>query len=409
MLSCEAYGKKGAASLKIGYFITLFPYRESLQDPGLTHSYPVGGAELWAYQLAHQMAKLGHDIVVFTTSADSKNHVEEEDGIKIYRYGTNIKIEKARFARDMFCKSLQHDVDIIHVHYALPPAEIAGLIYAKMKRKPLVVTYHGDEMPGYGSLIRRIGLSLQDKFIVPIILSRARVITCNSVYYIPVSRILPRYRAKIIPVPPGINADKHIEPYSKKKCREKLSLYKDEKIILFVGTLINYKSPDLLIKAMPAIIEKNPDARLVLVGDGPLRGELEHLANDLHVKHATRLVGAVPYGATASYYGAADIFALPSTGNTESFGIVLLEAAVAGLPIIVSSLDTFRAFITDGYNGLVAKLGDIDSLAGTINRLLSNPALRQEIGEHARTSVRNYSWENIAVMVEKIYREIAKI
>ena len=389
--------------MKIGYVASLFPYRESFQDSGFSHRYPVGGAENWAYHLAHQMAKLGHEVVVFTTSVDSKNHVEEQDGIKIYRYGTNFKIEKARFSLDMFCKSLQHDVDIVHLHFALPPGNLAGLFYARMKKKPFVVTYHGDEMPGYGSLIRRVGLGLQDKFIVPVILSSARFITTYSDYYISVSRFLPKYREKIIAVPQGINPEETGVAYSKEECREKLSLHKDDRIILFVGALINYKSPDLLVKAMPAIIGKNPDARLVLVGDGPLRGELERLTNDLRVAHAIKFVGAVPYDATALYYGAADIFVLPSSGRTESFGMVILEAAVAGLPIVVSSLDTFRAFIRDGYNGLVAKLGDIDSLAETINRLLSDPALRQEIGEHARISAKDYSWDTIAKRIEEIY------
>jgi glycosyltransferase involved in cell wall biosynthesis len=394
--------------MRVGYFATLFPYPESFTDPELSRRYPIGGAEVWAYHLAHQMAKLGHDIVVFTTSIDSKNHVEEDDGIKVYRYGTNIKIAKARFSLDMFCKSLQHDVDIIHLHNAVPPAEIACLIYTKMKKKPLVVTYHGDADYN-GRLIRRVGLQLWDKLIVRTILAKASVITCNSVDYIGVSRILPKYREKIIVVPPGINANEYGILYSREECRGKLSVHKDDIIILFVGALINYKSPDLLIKAMPAIIKKTPNARLVIVGDGPLREGLERLANDLRVNHAIRFVGAVPHNATASYYGAADIFVLPSTGRTESFGIVLLEAAAAGLPIVVSSLDTFRSFIRDGYNGLVAKLGDIDSLAETLNQLLSDPVLRQEMGENARASVRDYSWESIAKMMEKLYGEIAKI
>ena len=395
--------------MKIGYFITLFPHSESFTNPELYRRYPVGGAEVWAYNLAHQMSKLGHDIVVFTTSVDSKNHVEEQDSIKIYRYGTNLKIEKAFFSIDLFCKSLQQDVDIVHLHCALPPGNLAGLFYARMKRKPLVVTYHGDAVPDYGRLIRRVGLDILDKFVVPVILSSARFIICNSVYYIPTSRFLPKYQEKVIAVPPGINSTEIKVPYTKEECREKLSLSEDDKIILFVGHLINYKSPDLLIKAMPTIIEKTPNARLVIVGDGPLRGELERITNDLHLTQTIKLAGAVSNAVKALYYNAADVFVLPSTTSGESFGIVLLEAAAAGLPIVVSSLDTFRAFIIDGYNGLVAKLGDIDSLAETINRLLSDPALRQEMGENARISVKDYSWENIAVMIEKIYGEIAKI
>jgi len=394
--------------LRIGYFSTTFPYPESFTDPEHYRRYYVGGAENWTYHLAHQMAKLGHEIVVFTTSVDSKNHVEEEDGIKVHRYGTNLKIEEARFSLDIFCRSLQQDVDIVHLHYALPPTELASLFYTLMKRKPLVVTYQGDAVPDYGKLIRRVGLGLRDKFIVPIILSRARFITCASVEYIGISPILSKYREKIIAIPPGINADESMVPYTKKECRERLTLHKDDKIILFVGHLINYKSPDLLVKAMPMIIKKTPNARLVIVGDGPLRRELEHLADDLRVNHTIKFVGAVPYGATALYYGAADIFVLPSTTSGESFGIVLLEAAAAGLPIVVSSLDTFRAFIRDGYNGLVAKLGDIDSLAETINRLLSDPALRQEMGENARASVRDYSWEGIAKKTEEIYIKTLK-
>jgi glycosyltransferase involved in cell wall biosynthesis len=389
--------------LKIGYFITPFPYPESFTNPELSRRYPVGGAEVWAYHLAHQVAQLGHEAIVFTSSADSKNHDEEEDGIKVHRYGTNLKIEKSRFALDMFFRSLQQDLDIVHLHYGLPPAELACLFYTLMKRTPLIVTYHGDTDYDYGKLIRRVGLRLLDKFIVPTVLTKARFITCNSVYYIPMSRFLPRYQAKIIAIPPGINADESRVPYTREECRERLSLQKDDRIILFVGALINYKSPDLLIKAMPAIIKKYPEARLVFVGDGPLREELERLTKDLGIDHAIRLAGAVPYDATALYYGAADIFALPSTGRTESFGMVLLEAASAGLPIVVSSLDTFRAFITDGYNGLVAKMGDIDALAETLNRLLSDATLRQKIGENARTSISDFSWENTAKRVEKIY------
>jgi len=392
-------------ALKIGYFITQFPYPESFKKGELYQSYPTGGAEVAAYHLARNFARMGHEVTVFTTSADSRSSLEESGGVKIYRYATNLKIMKGFISLQLFLKSPQITVDIVHIHFANPPAELAAWLYAKIKRKPLVVHYHGDTGT-YGRLIRNILLSLWNRFVLNIVLSSAKIIICNSEYYISQSHYLPKYREKIVAIPCGINPEEIQVSYNKEECREKLSLQKGDKIILFVGVLINYKSPNLLIEALPLIIEEIPEAKLVLVGDGPMRHALEKLSQELGVSDKVIFAGRVGDDSKTLYYNAADVFALPSTMSSESFGIVLLEAAVARLPLVVSSLNAFRALVKDGYNGLVTELGDAVSLAEAINRLLADPALRQEMGENARVSVKDYSWENIAKRVESVYKTL---
>ena len=392
--------------MKIGYFITQFPYPDSFKEGEVYQAYPTGGAEVAAYHLARNFARMGHGVTVFTTSADSRSHIEEVAGVKIYRYATILKILKGFVSLELFFKSPRQVVDIVHAHIANPPSELAAWIYAKVKRKPLVVHYHGDTDATYGSLMRNILLTVWNRFVVKLVLSSAKIIICNSEYYISESHYLPKYREKIVAIPCGVNAEEIQVPYSKVECRRKLSLQKDDKIILFVGVLINYKSPDLLIKALPLVIEKSPEAKLVLVGDGPMHHDLEKLAHELGISDRVKFAGRVSDDLKALYYNAADIFVFPSTMRSESFGIVLLEAAVAKLPLVVSSLNAFRAIVKDGYNGIVTELGDIFSLAEAINRLLADPALRQEMGENAGISVKDYSWENIAKRVERVYETL---
>lgn len=354
------------------------------------------------------MARRGHEVSIFTTSVDSKDHIEEFEGMRIYRYGTNLRLNKAFFGWKLFTKPAQHDVDIVHIKFTTPPGTLAGWRYAQAKYKPYVITYHGDSQPNYGNLIRRVGLTLFDNCIVDRVLSGAGRIIARSNEYVMQSRFLARHQDKITVIPCAVYPEEIELPYSKEECKKRLSIPTDEKIILFVGNLINYKSPDLLVKAMPMIIEKVPSARLVLLGEGSMQHDLHKIAKELNVVNDVRFAGHVVGESKALYFNAADVFVLPSTGRTESFGNVLLEAAAAGLPIVVSSLDTFSAFIKDGYNGLVAQIGDAASLADKINILLSDPSLKKELGANARESVKDYSWANTAQKVADIYEAVLK-
>jgi len=393
--------------MKIGYFITRYPYQDRFDDSKFFGKYKYGGAEIVAYYLANDMAQKGHEIKVFTTSVDSKSSIEKCNNVEIYRYGTNLKIEKGSFSLNLFWKPLKYNVDVVHTHFTTPSADLAALSYVKMKKVPFVVTYHGDAQENYGRFIRRVAVFIHNGFLLEKVLSRADVIISPSEYYINESRFLGKYRDKIVVISNGININDFNVKLSKEECREKLELPPiDTNIILFVGNLIPYKGPEVLIKALPRIVREVPDTELVFVGSGKMRDELGKLAEKIGIKNHLKFAGFVEESMKPLYYKAADIFALPSTLNTEVFPIVLLEASAAGLPMVVSDLNTFKCIIEEGYNGLFTKRGDEKSLADAIVYLLENEDIRGKMGKNARKKVENYSWDRIAKETEKVYYEV---
>ena len=388
--------------MKINYFITHFPYRSKIVD----EKYTVRGAEAAAENLASYLAEKGHEgheISIFTTSADSKDEIEEHKNIKIYRYGTNLSVASGRFSFGLLKNSVKYPTDLIHTHISVPIGDIAGLRCAKKKKLPLVVTYHGDLEENMGGFARRISVYFYNKFLLDKILSYADVIISPSEYYINESQFLEKYRDKIVVIPNGINIEDFDLHYSKEECREKLDLPIDSRIILFVGTLSPHKGPDVLLKAMPKIIKNIPNTKLVFVGSGRMKEELEALSRRLGLGKYVKFAGFVEESLKTFYYNSADVFCLPSVMTSEVFPIVFLEASASGLPMVVSDLNTFKCIIDEGYNGIVSKRGDENTLADAIIYLLENEEVRRRMGRNGRKKVENYSWERIAEETEKVY------
>ncbi|MCS7367306.1 MAG: glycosyltransferase family 4 protein [archaeon YNP-WB-062] len=392
--------------MKINYFITHFPYKNHVNEPKYFACYRCGGAELTAYYLASEVAKRGHEVNVFTTSIDSRNSFEKYDHMNVYRYGTKLKIENANISFGLFTKPLSHDGDIVHAHFSTPPAEIAALWYAKKRKIPIVLTYHGDWQENFGRITRRMALHLYNRYLLDVILSSVDIIISPSQYYIYDSRFLSKYQDKIIVIPNGINIESFEVPYPKEECRRKLGLGINKNIILFVGNLIRYKGPDILVRALSIVVKEIPNTELIFVGSGNMRNELEELSKKLGTEKYVKFAGFVEEYLKPLYYKAADVFCLPSIMSTEVFPLVLLEAAASGLPIVVSDLNTFKCIIKDGYNGLFTKRGDAKSLASAIIYLLENEDVRRRMGENARKNVENYSWNKITEEYEEVYERV---
>ena len=151
-------------------------------------------------------------------------------------------------------------------------------------------------------------------------------------------------------------------------------------IALFVGRLVPYKGVEFLVRALA-----HADVAVVIVGDGPLRSSLEDLARQLGVESRTFFMGAVDDETVAAWYGACDMFVLPSVTRAEAFGLVQLEAMARGKPVISTRLPTGVPWVNqDGQTGLTVAPGDSGALAGALRRLGGDETLRQRMGRAAR-------------------------
>jgi len=397
--------------MKIGYFTERFPYRCNLNESDLIKTDGIctdgGGIGNVVYNLLFQMAKKGHEVYVFTTAPMGEDtSVEEHENVTIVRYKPQFKVSSSPVALNHIYSRLTSnlDLDIIHAHFGSPLAPLGGALYAKIQKKPFIVTYHEDMIGGYGGLLRRTVIWLLNAFVVDHILSQADAVLTPSEYYIEKSKYLSKINDKVKSIPNGIILEDYQRKYSKKESRDILGLPQQENIILFVGSLTPRKAPDVLVKAMSLVLKRRPDSRLLFVGDGYYRNDLEALAKEYGIQENITFMGFVDDDTKKLCYSAADIFVLPS--RSEGFGIVLLEASAYGLPLVVSGLEVFRSVVQDNYNGFFTEKENERDLASKILSLLDDADLRKKMGGNAEKRVQKFSWDSIADATLKFYGEV---
>ena len=392
--------------MRFGYFVSEFPYKNPLTGETIK-LYTSGGVENVTYNLAVQMAKKGNEVFIFTSSADSKNSIEDYGNIKIYRYKKNFNIGQASISFGLMYKPLllNLDLDIVHAQMGNLPAPLTAFLYSKVIRtKPFIVTHHGEWIGGYGEVIRRFGVFLFNECICDLILSNADATIGLSDSHIKYSRSLQKYIKKVVLIPNGVNYEEFETVFSKRECREKLKLPLDKKIILFVGSLSPRKSPQVLLKSMIKVIEHIPDSHLIFVGEGDMRKLLIEESKKMGLENYVKFTGFIDDDKRVFYYKSADLFVLPSL--SEAAPLSLLEASVSGLPLVVSDLEVFRSIVKDGVNGLFTRTGDEKDLADKITYLLENENIRKEMGRNAKDEVYHFSWEEIADKTVGLYTSL---
>jgi rhamnosyl/mannosyltransferase len=176
-----------------------------------------------------------------------------------------------------------------------------------------------------------------------------------------------------------------------------------ERLIVSVGRLVYYKGFDVLIRAMASVRGK-----LVIIGDGPLRAELESLALQLGVSDKVVFAGEISDDAVRAHYHAADLFVLASVARSEALGIVQIEALAAGLPVVNTNLDTGVPFVSlDGQTGLTVPPGNSQALAAAINRLLDDDVLRHTFGQAGvRRAQQEFSLDSMLRRTLDLYQTV---
>jgi len=162
-------------------------------------------------------------------------------------------------------------------------------------------------------------------------------------------------------------------------------------MILHVGRQVAMKGTVYVIRAFARLAQQIPGVELVIIGDGPLRKRMQSLAQSLGLTERIRFLGALPHQQVMTWMRKAAMLVLPSvrtrTGRNEGLGMVLLEAAATGVPMIGSRQGGIPEAISDGETGLLVSERNDEELAAAMNTLLNDPAMRLHMGQQARTLV----------------------
>jgi glycosyltransferase involved in cell wall biosynthesis len=185
---------------------------------------------------------------------------------------------------------------------------------------------------------------------------------------------------------------------TKSMFRRRLGLPQDRFIALFVGRLAEQKAPEFLIEAWKGVIDNHPASRLIFLGDGEKRSELEAEVRTAGMEDFIHFAGRVDD--VESYLHAADLFVLPSV--TEGMSMALLEAMANRLPVVASRVSGTSDILRHEENGLLFESGDRDGLTAAISSLIESPKRREELGQRARETVeKDYALDKA---VDRYYR-----
>jgi len=288
--------------------------------------------------------------------------------------------------------------DLIQAHVALPDGFTAMLLKQKYN-KPLVVTIHGQDLQ------QTVHKNKQCKKALSKVFAQADMIIAVSTKLKSIAVREFGFSEKITVINNGIAADKLI---SKEAEISELGIKRiSYKNILSVSNLIASKGIDLNLKAMAQLVEKHPNLKYVIIGDGPELNNLRALATDLKLNKQVEFLGRLSHELVMEHMAVADIFSLPSWN--EGFGVVYVEAMACGKPVIACHGEGIKDVVTYGETGLLAKPKNVESLVNALDFLLSNPEEAQAMGERAKRLVlESYTWEKNAEKTIKLYEEVLR-
>jgi len=353
------------------------------------HPPVIGGVEMTVERMARWLVRRGDEVTVLTSAAAPSTVEEIVDGVRVVRVA-----EYGRALSTPFCPTMAHHLeripaDIHHLHFPSPTGELSWLMVRP--RAPMVITYHGDIvrqkswMPLYGPFVHAV-------------LREAAAIMPSSQAMLENSTVLRRHRDRCrvvalgIDLEPFLRAAEHAERVAELRARH------PGPIVVFVGRLVRYKGVHVLLEAMRSI-----RATLLVVGDGPLRAQLERLRDELGVGDRVVFAGTVPE--IVPLMAAADVGVLPSIARNESWGLAMLEMMACGVPVVCTELGTGTSQVNqDGESGFVVPPERPDALADAVNRLLEDDGLRRRLGEGARMrATRLFSTETMMRAVSDVY------
>jgi len=386
----------------------------------LSWEYPprvVGGLGRHVHALATALVAAGHDVVVVSREHEDAPADGVVDGVRVVRVVVDAPLvafeellawvmafnhgltRAALRVVDEFQPEVVHAHDWLVAHAAKTVKDASGL--------PLVATIHATEagrhqgwLPGpVNRAIHTVEWWLTYE--------ARRVITCSAYMRAEVVRLFELPPDKTDVIPNGIDLPHwHVDAAEVAKMRAELAAG-DAPLLLYAGRLEYEKGVHTVLQALPRLRRRHPGVRLVVAGVGTHADELRAMARKLRLGRAVTFLGFLDPGQLAAVAAASDCALVPSI--YEPFGMVALEAAAAGTPLVVADTGGLREFVDDGTTGLRFTPGDPGALAGAVTRLLGDEVFAQRLVREARTLLaRDYTWVAVARRTAAVYERAVR-
>ena len=367
------------------------------------------GLTLYAERLAGALSRRGHSITVLTSRYDRGLPTQERfGGVEVVRLDVGMHISKGVLMPAMLWRAwkLVRQADAVHLH--LPQLDAAYLaIISKLLGKPIVLTYHCDLYLPNGPihylanqvshLANHISASLAD------------VIVTNTQDYAENSAFLKRYLGKVHAVFPPVEVAP-VSAADREAFRQSAGIQPGQRIIGMAARLATEKGVEFLAEALPMVLEKHPNARVLFVGQYEnVFGEAAYAQRLAPLIEALgehwKFLGTLPAVELSAFFHECEVTVLPSLNSTESFGMVQVESMLCGTPVVASNLPGVRQPVTISAMGMVVPAADAKALAEAIISILDEPESYR--GDPASIANR-FSPDTVAAEYEKLFSSLNK-
>ena len=356
-----------------------------------------------AARFAAEQAARGHRVEVFTAPAPGE--IPDPGGAEVHRVEPLFAIGNAPLIPSL--RSVE-GFDVVHLHYPFifgSELTLLGRLRRRRREQALLVHYK-NRLVGHG--VRGAMFAAYEHSVAPALVRAAdRVCVlsadhANSVGYL--RRTGRRDPRKLIEMPNGVDSDVFSPGADSSGLRERLGIPGDALVAAFVATLDlahHFKRLDVAIDGLAAL--GDPDVHIVVAGGGELLEGFRGRARKAGVGERVHFLGAVPHGELPDVLRACDLFLL-TTEPPESFGIVLIEAMAAGLPVVATDYPGVRA-VVDERTGLLVERGDPGAVAAALRRLAEAGAEgRARVGAAGRAKAeREWSWPRLVERMDDVY------
>jgi len=372
-----------------------------------TYSPQVNGVVSSILTLEKELRKQGHNVYIFTIS-----HPDATDNSNfIYRIASLPFI----FLKDqrvgiLYSNKLVRKIKRLRLDILLSQTEFSLGIFAKLVSKklsiPIVHTYHTMYEEYMHYISKGIAFS-------PNIARKYSKSFCNGVDgvvapTVKTEKLLKSYGVKtqIRVIPSGIDfsplAKANYSSEDTNNLKQVFNIPQTDPVILFIGRVAQEKSIDVVIHAMANLVLKIPNAKFVIVGDGPSRLEIEELATQLNIRHSIIFTGIQPWNTIGKFYQLGDIFV--SASVTETQGLTFAEAMAASLPVVAKEDESVAGLIRDHYNGRL--FNTPSELAVILEELITNPVSKETLAVNALHSIKPLSAEIFGLNTCHFYSDV---